>query len=314
MPDRVPELAVLIVNWKVRELLRACLRSVETAARPMAVEVVVVDNASDDGSVEMLAEEFPSVSVIANRGNAGFGAANNQAFARSRARYVLLLNPDTLVMDGALERMLAMMKASPGVGAIGCRLLNADGSLQKWTGGAFPNLANVARHYLFLDRLFPGVVGAPLYLDRDVDGDLEVDWVSGACMILRREALGARIFDEAYFLYGEDMDLCHRLRQAGWRVVYTPAISILHYQGASLKQQHGDILLSSLKGPRQFYRLTHGSRRLWVFDALTVAGFGLRWLLYGASSMWTGKRRSREKAASSRAYLGLAWQLMKAAK
>jgi N-acetylglucosaminyl-diphospho-decaprenol L-rhamnosyltransferase len=314
MADAIPELAVLIVNWKVHELLRACLSSVKAGTAHTNVEIIVVDNDSRDGSVAMLAREFPSVRAIANARNVGFGAANNQAFARSRAPYVLLLNPDTRVMDGALERMLTMMKASPRVGAIGCRLLNGDGSLQKWTGGAFPSLAKVARHYLFLDRLFPGVVGSPLYLDRDVDADLEVDWVSGACMLLRREALGARIFDEAYFLYGEDMDLCHRLRQAGWRVIYTPAVSILHYQGASLKQQQGDILLSSLKGPRQFYRLTHGGRRLWLFDALTVAGFALRWLLYGASSMWTGKPRSREKAASSRAYLGLAWRLMKAAK
>jgi len=309
-----PELALIVVNWKVRELLRGCLASAlaQTRLGPLELEIIVVDNDSGDGSVQMLAAEFPAVRVIANRRNAGFGAANNQAFAASRAPFVALLNPDAVVLDGALDRMLEQIKASPALAVLGCRLLNADGSLQKWTGGAFPTLWTLARHYLFLDRLLPGRLRAPLYLDRDVARDIEVDWVSGACMMLRREALGERIFDEAYFMYGEDMDLCHRLRRAGWRVVYTPRASIVHFQGASMQQQRGDLLLSSLKGPRQFYRATRGARLLWLFDALTLAGFALRWLAYRVSLAFTGEARYRDKASSSRSYAALAWRMMKA--
>lgn len=307
--------SVIVVNWKVPQLLRLCLASVFEHTRLPAseFEVIVVDNASGDGSVELVVSEFPQVKLVANSANVGFGAANNQALPLCRGELVLLLNPDTLLLDDAIGALAAAMKARPDVAVIGCRLLNGDGTLQKWTGGAFPTLWNVACHYLFLDRVLPAAWRSPLYLDRDAGHDMDVGWVSGACMMLRRSALGTTLFDEAYFMYGEDMELCHRLRGAGWRVVYTPAVSIVHYQGASMKQQQGDIMLSSIKGPRQFFRQTHRDSPVWLFDALTVAGFVLRWAMYGAARWVTGRARYAEKASSSRHYLGVAWRLMTAA-
>lgn len=307
------EACVVIVNWNVRDLLRDSLRSLYAhggLARSQ-LQVVVVDNHSQDGSVAMVRDEFPDVLLIANPDNPGFGRANNQALPLLDARYLLLLNPDTVVRDNAVARLVAAMDEQPDVAAMGCRLLNADGSLQRWTGGAFPRLANVANHYWFLDRLLPRRWRpAPLYLDHDAPGDLDVDWVSGACMILRPSMLGGRLFDPAFFLYGEDMELCHRLRRAGHRVVYTPRASIVHLQGRSMRQQRGAVLLTSLKGPRQFYHHAGGGR-LWLFDLITVTGFGLRWLLYALGSRLQPGRGLAERAASSRDLMQRAWRIMR---
>lgn len=306
------DVSVIIVNWRVRDLLRQCLRSLQSSAGIPAerLQVIVVDNDSRDGSVAMVTAEFPEVALIANPDNPGFGRANNQALPLCRGRYVLLLNPDTVVMDSAVLRMLERMEANPDVAAIGCRLTNADRSLQRWTGGAFPRLWNVASHYLFLDLLLPrGLRAPPLYLTHDAPTDIDVDWVSGACMMLRAAALGGTLFDPRFFMYGEDMELCHRLKLAGHRVLYSPAASIVHFQGASMKQQHGDVLLSALKGPRQFYRQTRGERALWWFDALTVAGFAMRCLLYNAASWIRPRRGFAAKAASSRDLMQRAWRI-----
>lgn len=307
------DLSVVIVNWNVRDLLQGCLQSVldGTGHLRNGFEIVVVDNASADASVEMLRERYPGVRVVVNPENVGFAAANNQALPLCRGRYVVLLNPDTLVPRGGLERLVEHMDARGSVGAMGCRLLNEDGSLQRWTAGAFPSLMNIAAHYLFLTRVLPGRLRPrPLYLDRDVQEDLEVDWVSGACLILRRAAVGERIFDEGYFMYGEDMDLCFKLKREGWKIMYSPAASVIHFQGQSMKQQSGEVMLSSLKSMRLFFRKTHGPVQLFVLDLLTAVGFTARWALYGLAYGLSARGRFLEKARSSRLYLGIAVRLM----
>ncbi|WP_396269298.1 glycosyltransferase family 2 protein [Ideonella sp.] len=307
------DVSIIVVNWNVRDLLRLCLQSLrDQAGLPMArMQVIVVDNASADGSAAMVAAEFPEATLLANQDNLGFGKANNQALPLCQGRHVLLLNPDTVVLDGAIGKLVALMDRQPEVAVAGCRLLNGDMSLQRWTGGAYPRLLNLANHYFFLDRLLPASWRPmPLYLDRDVPQNMEVDWVSGACMILRGSALGGRLFNPDYFMYGEDMELCHRLKQAGGRVLYTPEASIIHYQGESMKQQQGDVLLSSLKGPRQFYRQMRGGQGLWLYDFVTWAGFALRWALYALASALPGGSRWRDKAASSRGMMGRAWKIL----
>jgi GT2 family glycosyltransferase len=306
------DVSIIIVNWKVRDLLRACLESLRDAAglAPARMQVIVVDNDSGDGSVEMVAAEFPEVTLIANGDNSGFGSANNQALPLCTGRYVLLLNPDTVILGGAVGRLLEHMDAHPDVAVMGCRLLNGDHSLQRWTGGAFPRAWNVANHYLFLDRLLPrSLRPPPLYLDHDAPQDIDVDWVSGACMILRTSMLEGRLFDTAFFMYGEDMELCHRMKLAGHRVLYSPVASIIHYQGASMKQQQGDVLLSSLKGPRQFYRQMRGERALWWIDLMTVMGFGLRCALYTIGAWLRPRAGYAAKAASSKDLMHRAWRI-----
>ena len=308
-----PVLSVIVVNWNVRELLRACLQSVydEGGLPAHAVQLIVVDNASADGSAEMVRQEFPQVELQANADNLGFGRANNQVLPQCRAPLVLLLNPDTLLLPGTLSEMVRTMEADPAIGVLGSRLLNGDGTLQRWTGGAYPRLANVINHYFFVDRLLPqGLRPPPLYLDHDVQRDTEVDWVSGACMLLRASALKGSLFDPDYFMYGEDMALCHRLKQAGSKVVYTPRASIVHFQGESMKQQQGDVLLSSLKGPRQFYRQMRGERAVRLYDLVTWAGFGLRWLAFGLAAKLPGRGHLAPRAASSRDLMHRAWRIL----
>jgi GT2 family glycosyltransferase len=309
------ELSLIIVNWKVRELLRACLASVLERGGLAAhqVQIVVVDNASDDGSVEMVRAEFPGVTLLANSDNVGFGKANNQALPLCVGRYLVLLNPDTIVLDGALAKLVAHMDAFPDVAVIGCRLLNVDGTLQRWTGGAYPRLANLVSHYWFLDRLLPRSLRLPpLYLDHDVPTDVDVDWVSGACMILRPTMLEGRLFDPLFFMYGEDMELCHRMKLAGHRVLYSPVASIIHVQGASMKQQQGDVLLSALKGPREFYRRIRGDRAMGLYDFVTLSGFALRWFLYGLGARLRRSTALDRKAASSRDLMVRAWRMGRA--
>ncbi len=309
-----PIVTIVIVNWNVRELLHACLHSLydKGGMATNDMHVIVVDNASADGSAAMVAASFPQVELIANVDNAGFGRANNQALSFCTGRYVLLLNPDTVVESGAIAGLVRAMDDEADIAVIGCRLLNGDGTLQRWTGGAYPRLLNLANHYLFLDRLLPGSWRPmPLYLDHDVQSDMEVDWVSGACMMLRASRLDSRLFNPDYFMYGEDMELCHRLKKAGGRVVYSPKVSIVHYQGESMKKQEGDVLLSSLKGPRQFYRQMRGGRGLWLYDLITVTGFGLRWFLFRLGGMFRSGESWRGKAASSRDMMHRAWAIMR---
>jgi N-acetylglucosaminyl-diphospho-decaprenol L-rhamnosyltransferase len=297
------DLSIIIVNWKVRDLLRACLDSIYAEAEMPReqFEVVVVDNDSRDGSVEMVRNEFPQVRLIPNADNPGFGRANNQGLTLCSGRYVLLLNPDTVVLDHGLDRMVRHLDANPGISVLGCRLLNGDRTLQRWTGGAFISVPTAACHYLFLDKVLPRALRPrSLYLDGDVAGDVDVDWISGAVMLLRREHLAQGMFDESFFMYGEDMELCSRMGRLG-RVVYSPVASIIHYQGASMAQQSGEVMLSSLKGPRAYYRLRHGGTWVWAIDLITAAGFAVRWAAYTA--MAPLRRGCWSKARSSQQYL-----------
>jgi GT2 family glycosyltransferase len=306
-------MSIVIVNWNVEELLRGCLASIEADLQLPAdqYEVLVVDNLSSDGSVAMVAEEFPSVRLIANQENVGFGRANNQTLSIVRGKYLLLLNPDTLLRDHALDKMLAIMEADPSIWALGCRLVNGDGSLQRWTGGSFPSVWTAACHYLFLNYLLPKALRPPsLYLDSDVASDVDVDWVSGAVLMLRRDKLDGKLFDERFFMYGEDMELCHRLKSAGGRIVYSPAATVVHFQGASMKQQSGVVMKSSLEGLRSFHRMSTGGRGLVWIDLLTVVGFGLRYIIYGTCALLFPKRGYQSKAQSSRHYCLLASRIM----
>ncbi len=311
--DTEVDVSVIVVSWNVRELLMDCLRSVFDGLRMPAdrLEVVLVDNASTDGSVEAVRAEFPHVRVIANEENVGFGKANNQALPGCRGRYLLLLNPDTVVMDGAIDGMLAHIDARPRVGALACRLLNTDGSFQRWTAGAFPSARRAAVHAFCLDRLLPAALRPrSMYLSEDLPHDAEMDWVSGACMMLRREAVGDRIFDEAYFMYGEDTDLCHRLGQGGWVVLYSPCATVVHHAGRSMSKQSGEILLTSFKGPRQFYRSRNGPWTVWAYDLMIASGFLVRTMAYAAlAAGWrTGDGWSR--AARSWSYARRAMLVM----
>ena len=330
----VLDLSVIIVNYNVREFLEQALRSVCRACGGLAAEILVVDNNSVDGSVEMVRRDFPQVRLIANEENAGFGRANNQAIRQARGRYLLILNPDTIVQEDTLTTLVRFMDAHPDAGAVGCQILNPDGTFAPESRRAFPTPRVAFYRMIGLSRLFPR---SPrfgrynlTYLPRDAVA--EVDALSGSCMLVRHAALyhdrgdappaasdagaaplpsprvippsgvlppsghhrspsrqpsmagiprspgtprddrekdgsreptagsreptastGAGLFDEDFFMYGEDLDWCYRIQQAGWKIYYTPETQIIHYKGESTK-----------KGELRYVRLFYGAMLLFT--------------------------------------------------
>jgi GT2 family glycosyltransferase len=230
--DRL-DVTVIIVSWNTRDILRDCLRSVCDQTRAGSFEVIVVDNASSDGSAAMVRSEFPAVALVENRENRGFAAANNQALARASGRYVLLLNPDTLILDRAIDTMVGWMDAHPRIGCAGCQVLEDRDTVQM-TCFRFPSPLNILLSLTGLDRLFPRSRLFGRYWMRwwDRRSEREVDVVSGMFMLVRREVL-AQIgpMDEDYFIYAEEADWCYRMRRAGWSRVFTPAARIVHREG-----------------------------------------------------------------------------------
>jgi len=307
-------LSIIIVNWNVCDLLRDCLRSLYQQMRMPANcwELILVDNHSEDGSVEMLREEFPGAILMVNSENLGFAKANNQAFRICRGRYVLLLNPDTVILDHAVDRMMEILEARPDVAALGCPLLNPDRSLQqRWTGGSQPGLLNLTCHFLLPYRLLSAsILSKPLCLEKEPVNDKEVGWVSGACMLLRREALGEQIFDERFFLYGEDLELCNRLVHAGWKVIYTPRAQVVHHGGRATERQTSEVQLSRLRNLREIFAMRNGRRSLLLFDFLLSVGYLARSLGYGVAAFTRPGKGFGERAASCRLFTAEAVRLL----
>ena len=257
--QRPVDVSVVIVNYNVREFLVQAVRSVQQASGTLETETWVVDNNSVDDSVAVLETDFPEVRLIANRKNVGFGTANNQAIQQANGRFILILNPDTIVQEDTLERMVAFMEKHPACGALGCQILNPDGSFAPESRRAFPTPEIAFWRMTGLGRLFPRSrrFGGYNMTYLPEDEAAEVDALSGSCMFVRREALlgerGAGMFDEDFFMYGEDLDLCFRIQRAGWSIWYTPDTRIIHYKGESTK-----------KGEIRYVRLFYGAMLLFI--------------------------------------------------
>ncbi|MDW8318684.1 MAG: glycosyltransferase family 2 protein [Anaerolineae bacterium] len=246
------DLSVVIVNWNVRELLAGCLRSllrsqgVQFVGAPAPpgeqptwqAEAIVVDNASGDGSQDMVRSQFPWARLIANDQNLGFTRANNQGLAVAEGRYVLFLNPDTEVHPAALSALLEFAEVHPQVGIVGPQLRYADGSVQS-SRRRFPTPATFFLEATVLQRWWPQnrVLSRYYVLDRPDDAVSQVDWVVGAAMLVRRQVLDQiGGFDEGFFMYSEELDLCRRAVAAGWQVVYLPTAVVTHFEGKSSEQ------------------------------------------------------------------------------
>jgi len=269
------DLSVVIVSWNVRDLLRRCLSSLfadRSSSLAPRIEVIVVDNGSVDGSAEMVRAEFPQVHLIVNPDNRGFPAANNQGIEVAQGRYVLLLNPDTEVLDDALAAMVGFADVHPDVGVVGPQLLNPDGSVQS-SRRRFPTLATAFFESTWLQPYAPRRLLERFYvLDRSDDEVQDVDWVTGAALMARREAIEqVGPLDEGFFMYSEELDWCRRFREAGWRVVYLPTAKIVHYVGKSSEQvlpaRHIHFQTSKVRYVRKY----HGP----------LAAEALRWFLLG---------------------------------
>ena len=229
-------LSVVFLSYNTRDLTRQALSAVLAAAEGLEAEIFVVDNASADGSADMVAEEFPQVKLIRNPANVGFAAGNNVALRQVVGEYALLINTDTIVRRDALRTMVEFLDAHPEAGACGCKILDPDGTLQLDSRRGFPTPLAAFCKMSGLSRLFPK---HPLiahyhmtYLDPEQTAEVEV--LSGSCMMVRKAAMDqVGLLDEDYFMYGEDIDWCYRFHQAGWKIYYVPTTAIIHFRGES---------------------------------------------------------------------------------
>ena len=226
-----PELSIIVVNWNTRDLLRDCLAALYAADLPRLTEIIVVDNASTDGSAAMVLAEFPEVDLLVSERNLGYARANNQALKRARGRHVLLLNSDTRVSPPAIRLLMCLMDAHPNAGACAPRLVTTNGVAQPFAYGGEPTLI-----YLLRRAVVRWLLRRDLH-DWERPEVHEVDWASGACLLVRRDALDAvGPLDESMFMYFEDVDWCLRLRKLGWRVLVQPEAVVTHIGGQSLRQ------------------------------------------------------------------------------
>jgi GT2 family glycosyltransferase len=240
------ELSVIIVNFNVRDLLRQCLHSVMSASENLDCEVFVVDNNSQDGSAEMIQSEFPNVKLIINLYNAGFSAANNQAIIKSSGKFILILNPDTIVQKDTFSKCIEFMNLHPDAGAVGIRMLNGDGTFLPESKRAFPTAFTAFFKAFGISSLFPG---SP-FLNRYYLPQIETmktsltEVIAGAFMFIRKTALmKSGLFDEDYFMYGEDIDLSYRLLQTEFKNYYYPDVHIVHFKGkCTPRNNYTDIL------------------------------------------------------------------------
>ena len=261
------ELSIVTISYKSRDVLAECLRTLARETRPpgspgegIEAEVLVIDNASGDGTPERIASEFPAVRVIANRENVGYARAVNQGLAATTTPFVMILNPDCLVHPGALQALLDWLADHPRTAIAAPKILNTDGSLE-YTARRYPSgAALLFNRYSLLHRLFPNNRWSRRYLLNDWDhaSPRDVDWVSGACMLVRRAAVDqVGGMDEAFFMFNEDVDWCHRFGDAGWATSYVPAATITHHVGASKGRVAPRVIWLRHTGMIHYYRKHH---------------------------------------------------------
>ncbi len=287
-----PDVSIIIVNWNTRQLLHDCLQSLCHQGSPPVLQIIVVDNGSTDGSLEMVAAHYPSVEVIANGRNLGFSKANNIGFTQASGRHVFFLNSDTVVQPQAIERLVQYLDHHPEVGAVGPQLLNEDGTLQP-SGRPLPGLRDAWRAIIPLSSARRTQVKSDLE-KRNYSENAQVGELSGAALMVRRSVLDqVGIFDEAFFFLGEDIDLCWRIHKAGWQVVYLPAARVVHLWGGS---SQGLSEKNSLLAQRAYLRLMQKHGRVMDGVWFTILALAAT-ILKGVKRMTTGLIRGNLSAA-----------------
>lgn len=249
-------LSIVIVSWNTAQLLENCLASIMANPPASAFELWVVDNASTDDSPRVVREKFPQAHLLENTANVGFARANNQAIRQCTGKYILLLNPDTLVTSGALRALVDFLETRPDAGAAGARILNPDGSLQI-ASHPRPTLSRELWRLFHLDRLWPYAEYPTTQWD--TNQAKEVDVLIGACLLLRKDVLDqVGLLDEDYFMYSEEVDLCSRVQRAGWHLFWVPGASVVHFGGQSTQQVPTEMFLNLYHGKIKYFRKHDG--------------------------------------------------------
>ncbi|OGH39327.1 MAG: hypothetical protein A3B44_02295 [Candidatus Levybacteria bacterium RIFCSPLOWO2_01_FULL_38_21] len=261
------DLSIIIISYNTKDFLKKCTSSIKRTTKNLNYEIIVVDNASLDNSLNMLKEQFPEVITIASKENIGFSKANNLGVEKSKGKYILFLNPDTVVYKETLLNMVKFMDGHKDVGAATCKLVMPNGKLDDASHRGFPNPWNSFCYFSGLSKMFPSskLFGGYNLSWLNLSKTHEIDACAGAFMIVRREA-GEKIgwWDEDYFFYGEDLEFCFRLKEAGWKIYFVPSISVLHYKGVSggIKKVSKEITTANIE--------TKKRATAWRFDAMEI--------------------------------------------
>jgi hypothetical protein len=280
------DVSVIVVSFNTRDIVLECLHSLFEQTRGISFEVYLVDNASSDGTVEAVQHTFPHVWVIPNKRNVGFAAANNQGMREARGRYMLLLNPDTLVCDGAVQKTVLYADSCPSAAVIGCKVLINDREIQK-TCFRFPDVINELISSLGINKVFPHsrFLSRPFMGDWDRRTERLVDVVSGMYMLVRREAINdVGLMDEDYFMFAEEADWCYRFWKHGWKCVFWPGTYIVHREGGSFsrRQVSRQMYVQLQKSILIFHRKHRSQASYYLVRTLYVISMSLRtgyWLL-----------------------------------
>ena len=269
------DLSVVIVNYQTFELTRNTINSIFEYSYPFSYEILVVDNASSDDSLSKLQDYFKDkVTFIASKENNGFAAGNNQALRIAKGRYVLLLNSDTIVWENTLEDIYNYMEKHTDVGASGCRVLLENGDLDKACKRSFPNVKN---SFFRLFHIPTNSKDDNYNLDGLPDDEIyEIDCLTGAFMFMRAEALNeVGLLDETFFMYGEDIDLCYRIKKAGWKIIYYGESKITHLKGASSKKQKNKLIYEFYRAMYIYYKKHHADESSFLVNIVVYIGIAV---------------------------------------
>ncbi len=291
------QLSIIIVNFETPEYTTDCIRSIFKNKPHLVFEVIVIDNGSKDQSLERLREELPQVVCIETGANLGFSQANNLGINNARGNFILLLNSDTKILDDSIDKMLEYLLANPHVGAMGPRQLHGNGKLQlSW--GSFPTLISEAFRKLLHYRLSINDLKIRDYLEEKYAGSTDVDWVSGSCLMTRKDALQqAGLLDGRFFMYFEDIDLCRRMKDAGWRIHYNSDITIVHYGGISAKRNLMRVLVEYRRSQIYFTRKYYGLKGVLGLKTLLFVKYAF-YFLNSSLAYLSGKVFRRENKES----------------
>ena len=287
------KISIIILNWNTRDLLAQCLDSIEQHKGEFQLEILVVDNASNDGSQAMLKEKYPQIRLIINSQNVGFAKGNNQAMQVAQGDYFLLWNSDTFAIPGAMQSLLYLAEKEPKAGIVGAQLRNADNSFQA-SYSPFPNqwrefliLTGLGR--TFLDHAYPSL--GP----EEEKGPQIVDYVEGACLLVRRQAfqeVGG--FDEGYFMYAEEVDWCYRMAKHGWQVWYQPEAKVIHLGGASSAGRRTHREADLYRSRIRFFRKHYGGHSAQFLKIQIYTLTALKTVIHGMVRCLTGGRYGRQ--------------------
>lgn len=298
--------SIVIVNWNTREPLVDCLNSIQSTVDLKDVEVVLVDNASEDGSAEMVQGRFPWVKLILNDENKGFARANNQAIRACRGRDILMLNPDTELLPKALDTLVLCAEEHPQAGGVGPKLLNTDGSLQQSCSPAPTLVREFWRMFLLDNWISLAKYDMSAW---DSSEPREVDVVQGACLLLKREAIDAiGLLDEGFFVYSEEVDLCRRLRNAGWLVLWEPKAEVIHHGGQSTRQVAEEMFIYLYQTKVLYFRKHSGRLAATIYKGILAVASMAR-LLANPLVETRSKEGADQSAILSRNYRRLLREL-----